>query len=150
MHFPLSRPVNRMPSVLPLLGVSLLGVLPVLVMACFALSREEQSVRLPTSTLPRPPVVRERPAISLRISQQGAVTVGGQTIADDDVAAAWQHECGALRLLGFRPSQATVVVRADPDVPIDRVQRDRKSAGGRLHAMRMRPAESPDAAGTRP
>ena len=28
-----------------------------------------------------------------------------------------------MRLLGFEPSQATVVVRADPDVPTDKVQR---------------------------
>ena len=45
----------RTSSVLPLLGVSLLPALLVLPLVCFSLSREEQSVRLPTSTLPRPP-----------------------------------------------------------------------------------------------
>ena len=102
-----------MPSVLPLLGVSLLPALLVLAMACFSLSREEESVRLPTGTLPRPPMVRETPTIAVRLSRQGAVTLAGQAIADDDLAAAWQRERGALRLLGFEPSQATVVVRAD-------------------------------------
>ncbi len=104
-------------------GVSLLPALFVLAMVCFSLSREEQSVRLPTGTLPRPPIVRETFTISLRLSRQGAVVLAGQGIADNALTAAWQRECRALRLLGFEPSQATVVVRADPDVPTDKVQR---------------------------
>ena len=67
-------------------------------------------------------MVRETPTISVRLSRQGAVTLAGQAIADDALAAAWQRERAALRLLGFEPSQATVVVRADPDVPTDKVQ----------------------------
>ncbi len=122
MRFIASPAANRMPSVLPLLGVSLLGALLALALACFSLSREEGSVRLPTGTLPRPPIVAERPAISLRVSRQGAVTVAGESIADDDLAKVWQRERGALRLIGFQPSQATVIVHADPDVPTDTVQ----------------------------
>ena len=114
---------RQMPSVMPLLGVSLLPALLVLAMVCFSLSREEQLVRLPTGTLPRPPAVRATPQIAVRLSRQGAVTLAGQAIADDGLAAAWQRERGALRLLDFEPSAATVVVRADPDVPTDKVQR---------------------------
>jgi len=123
MQFIVSPAVNRMPSVMPLLGVSLLSASLVLVMACFSLSREDEAVRLPTSTLPRPPRIRETPTISLRLSRQGAVTLGGQEIADGALAAAWQRERAALRLLGFEPPQATVIVRADRDVPTEKVQR---------------------------
>lgn len=106
-----------------MLAAALLPALFVLAMACFSMSREEESLRLPTSTLPRPPLVREAPAIAVRLSRQGAVTLAGQPVADADLAAAWQRERGALQLLGFEPPQATVVVRADPDVPTDMVQR---------------------------
>ena len=61
MQFASPSAANRMPSVLPLLGVSLLPALLVLAMVCFSLSREEETVRLPTGTLPRPPMVRETP-----------------------------------------------------------------------------------------
>jgi biopolymer transport protein ExbD len=123
MQFSDSTAARRMPSVLPLLGVSLLPALVVLAMACFSMSREEESIRLPAGTLPRPPAIRETPTISVRLSRQGAVTVAGQAIAEDDLAAAWQRERAALRLLGCEPSQATVAVRADRDVPTDKVQR---------------------------
>ena len=49
--------------------------------------------------------------------------MAGESIADDDLAKVWQRERGALRLIGFQPSQATVIVHADPDVPTDKVQR---------------------------
>ena len=123
MRFASSHITARPPSILPLLGVSLLPALLVLPLVCFSLSREEQSVRLPTGTLPRPPLVRETPRIAVRLSRQGAVMLAGQEIADGALAATWQRERGALQLLGFEPAQATVVVRADPDVPIDKVQR---------------------------
>ena len=44
MRFASPPAAVRLPSVLPLLGVSLLPALLVLAMVCFALSREEQSV----------------------------------------------------------------------------------------------------------
>jgi biopolymer transport protein ExbD len=123
MRFANSSIVNRLPSFMPLLGVSLLPGLLVLTMTCLSLSHEEQSLRLPTATLPRPPLIRETPTIAVQLSQQGVVTLAGEAIADDALATVWQRERGALRLLGFEPSQAMVVVRADRDVPTDKVQR---------------------------
>jgi biopolymer transport protein ExbD len=123
MQFVASPTASRLPSVLPLLGVAILPALLVLAMTCFSLSREEQLVRLPTSTLPRPPTVRETPVVSVRLSRQGAVTLGGQGIAAGALATAWQGERAALRVLGLEPSQAMVVIRADRDVPTDQVQR---------------------------
>ena len=122
MQFLASSAAHRIPSVLPLLAVSLLPVLLVLAMVCFTLSRDEQSVRLPVGTLPRPPLVRESPLISVRLSRQGNVLLAGKEISPEGLAAAWQRERAALRLLGFEPAQATVVVRANPDVATDKVQ----------------------------
>ncbi len=122
MQFIASHASNRMPSVLPLLAVSLLPALLVLAIACFSLSREEDLVCLPTGILPRPPIVRQSPTIRVRLSRQGTVILAGQPTAEGALAAAWQREGVAMRSLGFEPSQATVVVRADPDLPTDKVQ----------------------------
>ena len=127
---------------LPLLGSAVAGIAHA-GHGLLSLSREEESLRLPTSTQPRPPRTLESPAIAVGLSRQGAVTLAGQPIAEGDLAAAWQRERGALRLLGFEPSQATVVVRADPDVPTDKVQRlietaRRPASPTRAQAWRVR------------
>ncbi len=114
---------NRMPSVLPLLGVSLLPALLVLAMVCFSLNREKETIRLPTSMQPRPPMIRETPTITMQLSRQGIVTLGGQPIVGGTLTAAWQRELAALRLLGFEPAQATVILCADREVPTNKVQR---------------------------
>ena len=144
MQFTASPAVNRMPSALPLLGASLLPALFVLAMVCVSLSGEEESIHLPMGTLPRPPVVRETPAIALRLSRQGGVALAGQAIAEGALAAAWQRERGALRLLGFEPSQATVVLHVEGDVPTDNVQRLMETAreAGFSRCV-LRPAEEP-------
>ncbi|MGO9114930.1 MAG: ExbD/TolR family protein [Thermoguttaceae bacterium] len=144
MHFAFSPTVNRMPSVMPLLGVSLLPALFVLAMACLSLSHEEESIRLPTRTLPRPPMIRETPMIAVRLSQRGAVTLAGQAIAEDALSAVWQRERAAVRLLGYEPSQATIVVRADRDVLTDKVQRliENAQESGFSQCV-LRPADPP-------
>jgi biopolymer transport protein ExbD len=148
MRFASASAANRMPSVLPLLGVSLLPALLVLGMICSTLSREEETVRLPTnrqisplrkaaSGWPRPPTVRQTPTISVRLSRQGVVTVAGETIADDSLAGVWQRERAAVGLLGFEPSQATVVLRADRELSTDRVERvlEAAQAAGFSHCV---------------
>jgi biopolymer transport protein ExbD len=142
MRFTPSPAANRTLSVLPLLSVLLLPALLVLAVVCLSLSREEEIVRLPTGTLPRPPLVRETPLIAVRLSRQGAVVLAGQPVAEGVLVAAWRRERGALRLLGFEPSQATVVVHADPDVPIDKVQSliEAAQAAGFTQCV-LRPAE---------
>ena len=122
MRFVSPPAANRTLGVLPLLAVSLLPALLVLAAMCMSLKHEEESIRLPDGTLCRPPRVRQTPAIPVLLSRQGTVTLAGQTIAGETLAAAWQREQAALRLLGYEPSQATVIVRADRNVPIEQVQ----------------------------
>jgi biopolymer transport protein ExbD len=133
-----------MPSVLPLLSIVLMPALLVLAMVCLSMSREEETIRLPASTLPRPPMVRETPKITLRLSRLGTVTLGGQAIADGALAATWQRERAALRLLGFESSRATVILRADRDVSTDMVQRliEQAQEAGFSQCV-LRPADVP-------
>jgi biopolymer transport protein ExbD len=144
MQFYLPTTSHRSTSLAPLASVALLPVLFILVLVCFSLSQEQDMVRLPTSTLPRPPAVREAPVISVRLSRQGIVMLAGQQIADGGLAAAWQRELAALRLLGYEASQATVVVRADLDLPTADVQQliETAQAAGFTRCV-LRPGEPP-------
>jgi len=113
--------VPRRTTILPLLGVAMIPAVLVLVLVCASLNRAEELVRLPAE-MARPPAVRVSPVISVQLSRQGVLTIAGQTVAIDARAAAWQREQAAVRLLGFEPAQATVVLRGDPDVPAGTVQ----------------------------
>ena len=122
MQFASARIAARAPVILPLLGAALVPAVLVLALACMSMNYAEELARLPAS-LARPPALRESPVISVRLSRNGAVTIAGQPVAADALAAAWQREHAAVRMLGFEPSQATVVLRADPDEPTEVVQR---------------------------
>jgi biopolymer transport protein ExbD len=94
----------------------------VLTIACLTMSREDEAVRLPAGGLPRPPQVRETPTISVQLSRRGDTTVAGEAVADGNLAAVWQREAAAVRVLGFQPSQAVIVVHAVRDLPTGKVQ----------------------------
>lgn len=107
---------NRL-TILPLLSVALVPVTVVLALVCTSMNRAEEAVRLPAG-IACPPVVRESPVISVRLSRENAVSIAAQAVAAGDEPVAWKREAAAVRLLGFTPSQATVVVHADVDAPI--------------------------------
>ena len=137
MQFIASPATRQMPSVLPLLGVSLLPALLVLAMVCFSLSREEETIRLPTGTLPRPPMVRETPTISVRLSRQGAVTLAGQSDCRWRPRRGLAARARGLAVVGLRtiaghgrrPRRSGRAHRQGPAV-------DGKGAGGRLLPVR--------------
>ncbi len=121
MRFASAKVVVRTPVILPLLGAALVPAVLVLALACTSMNRAEELARLPTS-LARSPATRESPIISVRLMRNGAVTIAAQAVASDALAAAWQRERAAVRMIGFEPSQATIVLRAEPDVATDVVQ----------------------------
>jgi biopolymer transport protein ExbD len=112
---------GRSPIFLPLLGAALVPAVLVLALVCTSMNRAEELARLPAG-LARPPALRESPIISVQLGRNGAVTIAGQAVAADSLAAAWQRERAAVRLLGFEPSQATIVIRAEPEVTTEVVQ----------------------------
>jgi biopolymer transport protein ExbD len=114
--------------VLPLLAAAMVPAVVLLALACTTINHAEELSRLPTA-LARPAAMRESPLISVRIDRSGVVTIAGNVVPPDALAAAWQRERAAVGLLGFAPSQATVVLRADPDVTADVVQRLIEQAG---------------------
>jgi biopolymer transport protein ExbD len=121
MQFASAKVVARTPAILPLLGAALVPAMLVLAFECMSMNGAEEVSRLPAG-LAGPPVMVESPVISVRVSRNGAVMIAGQAVAADSLAAAWQRERAAVRLLEFEPSQATVVLRADPDVRTEVVQ----------------------------
>ena len=121
MQFASDKTASRQSAVLPLLGAALIPPVLVLALACMSMNRAEELARLPASAA-RPPATRESPIVSVRLSRNGAVTIAGQAVASDALAAAWQRERAAMRILGFEPSQAMVVLRADRDITTKAVQ----------------------------
>jgi biopolymer transport protein ExbD len=122
MQFAPAKVASRQSAVLPLIGAALIPAVLVLVLTCMSMNHAEEVARLPASPA-RPPAMRESPVISVRLARNGAVTIAGQAVSSDALAAAWQRERAAVRMLGFEPSRATIVLRADPDVPTEVVQR---------------------------
>ncbi len=108
-------------AVPPLLGVALVPAVIAIVLFCSSAYRAEETVRLPAYWA-RPAAAPESPVVSVRISRAGELTVAGQSVSDADRVADWLREAAAVRLLGFRPAQATVAVHADPDAPTALVQ----------------------------
>ena len=140
MHFTSPAAATRMPSVLPLLGVSLLPALLLLATVCSTLSREEQTVRLPTGTLARPPAVSETPAISVRLSRQGDVTLAGQAVAGETLAAAWQHGCQGRQPVKSRAAPNAAPMPPEPKTPyktVEEMQADgyAKAAGTKAYTL---------------
>jgi biopolymer transport protein ExbD len=121
MRFYTSKPVTRAPAILPLIGAAMIPAVLMLALTCMSMSRAEEMARF-ADGVTRPPALREPPVISVTLSRRGALAIAGQPIAADAVAAAWQREGAAVRLLGFEPSQATIALRADPDLPTDAVE----------------------------
>ena len=145
-----------MPSVLPLLGVSLLPAVLVLAMVC-SLAEPRRGSSSPAHRHAAPAARGPRKAYDF------SATVPARHRDPGRRTDRWRRPgCGvaareraALRLLGFEPGQATVVVRADPDVPTDKVQRLIETAqeAGFAQCV-LRPAElspaSNDAQGIKP
>jgi len=115
MQFTCPSAPNRL-FILPLLGTALAPAVLVLALVCASLNRAGETVRLPSAVV-RPPALRESPVVSVRISQAGAAAIAGRPVAAGQEGAAWQREAAAVRLLGFGPSQAKVIVHADPYTP---------------------------------
>jgi biopolymer transport protein ExbD len=121
MRFTSPAAASRL-TVLPFLSLAIVPAVLVPALVCTSLNSAEETLRLPASVV-RPSAMRASPVITVRISREGAAAIAGQPVATGGEAAAWQRETAAVRLLGFEPSQATVVLHADPDVPTAMVQR---------------------------
>jgi biopolymer transport protein ExbD len=122
MRFAISTTAIRTPGIVPLVSAALVPAAVVLVLACSSIYRAEVKARLPASILAWPPAAAESPIISVQLSRDGAMTIGGQIVSAENLAAVWQRERAAVSVLGFTPGQATVAIHAEPDTPTDLVQ----------------------------
>jgi biopolymer transport protein ExbD len=122
MQFAKPSQVRRSLDMTPMIGIVFLVVIFLLVTLTFSLSRQDESIRLPWSELARPPATRLESPVTLQLTRDGTVLLGGREVAFGALPSLLETERNALEAQGRKPSQATVVLRADRDVPTGRVQ----------------------------
>jgi biopolymer transport protein ExbD len=121
MRFASANVAARPSAILPLLCAALVPAVVVLALVCMSMKRAEELSRLPEG-FARPPAMRESPVIFVTFSRQGVVRIAGHPVAAEKLADAWNRERVAVQALGFAPSQATVALQADADMPVELVQ----------------------------
>jgi biopolymer transport protein ExbD len=96
---------------------------------CFfmvALSFDEadrsEKVRLPSSELANPAEAAFELPITLQLTSEGTVIYAGEELALANLGSRLVAEVQVMERLGKKPSDATVIIRADGDAPTGKVQ----------------------------
>jgi biopolymer transport protein ExbD len=96
---------------------------------CFfmvALSFDEadrsEKVRLPSSELAKPAEAAFELPITLQLTSEGTVIYAGEELALANLGSRLVAEVQVMERLGKKPSDATVIIRADGDAPTGKVQ----------------------------
>jgi biopolymer transport protein ExbD len=88
----------------------------------FSDSEQDERIQLPESELAKPSEnVLEFP-VTLHLTKEGTVIIGGQETTIADVQTHLVREANLLELRGKPLSTATIVIRAHKDVPAGKVQ----------------------------
>lgn len=122
MQFAKLQSIRSAPDLTPMIGITFLVAIFLLLVLTFSLRSQDESVRLPCSELARPPAARFQWPVVLQVTSGGMVILGGVETPMADVRSLLQRESDAIRLQGIEPARATVIVRADREVPTGMVQ----------------------------
>jgi biopolymer transport protein ExbD len=93
-----------------------------MVLLNFEQGEANDRVVLPKSVLVKPPEEVLKFPITLHVSQDGEVILGGDTYTIDTLRLGLNREITVIRSLGKEPSEANIIIRADKDVPAGDVQ----------------------------
>ncbi|MGA2619495.1 MAG: hypothetical protein ABSF26_17945 [Thermoguttaceae bacterium] len=114
----------------PAIGVALLVGLFLLLGFAFFLSNRESGLGLSVTVPARPSAITAQSHVVLRLAAGGKVMVDGLDVPAEAAVPLLQGRCEALAALGSHYAQATLVIRAAPDLPaaelrqwLERVQR---------------------------
>jgi len=93
-----------------------------MVLINFAEADQNQRIHLPDSVLAKPPEAPLENAITLQLTKEGSVILGGEEYPLTAMAGPLLRESQVMRARGKSPSKATVIIRADSDAKTGRVQ----------------------------
>lgn len=88
----------------------------------FTEADQNERIQLPTSQLARPPDAPMDFPITLHLTRENTVIVGGEEMAVNQLRPYLIRERGALQIQGKQPADATIIIRADKSQRAGRVQ----------------------------
>lgn len=93
-----------------------------MVLINFSQADQDSRVQLPESTLAKPPEAPLEFPITLHLTSDGEVVVGGNQVPVDGITPYLLKEKDVLRFKGKTPQDATVIIRADGKTATGMVQ----------------------------
>lgn len=93
-----------------------------MVLLNFEQTEANDRVVLPKSVLVKPPEEVLKFPITLHVTQDGEIVLGGDTYTVDTLRLGLSREISVLRSLGKQPPEANIVIRADKDTPAGDIQ----------------------------
>ena len=88
----------------------------------FAEGDQDQRIQLPASELAKPAAMPLESPITLHVTQDDTVVIGGQEVSVAGLKPFLDREASVLTMRGKSPSVATVIVRGDMDAKTITVQ----------------------------
>ncbi len=83
---------------------------------------QNEKIKLPTSELARPPEGALKFPITLHVTKDGTVVIGGEEVAVQGLKPFLMREQMALELENRKLSDATIIIRGDSDARTGKVQ----------------------------
>ncbi len=88
----------------------------------FAEGDQDQRIQLPASELAKPAAMPLETPITLHVTQDDTVIIGGQEISVDGLKPFLDREASVLSMRNKSPSSATIIIRGDMDAKTITVQ----------------------------
>ena len=93
-----------------------------MVLINFSQTEQNQRIQLPDSALAKPPEAPLEHPITLHLTTEGSVIIGGEEVAIAGLGPYLSREARVLEYENKTPSDATVIIRAHKDAQTGRVQ----------------------------
>lgn len=93
-----------------------------MVLINFTQSEQNERVQLPDSELAKPPDAPLKHPITLHVTKEGSVIIGGEEVSVGGLPPYLSREANALRIEGKSTADATVIIRAHKDTQTGKVQ----------------------------
>ena len=88
----------------------------------FAEGDQNQRIQLPASELAKPAVMPLESPITLHVTQEDTVIIGGQEVSVEGLKPFLDREASVIAMRGKSPSTATIIIRGDMDAKTITVQ----------------------------
>jgi biopolymer transport protein ExbD len=93
-----------------------------MVLINFSQSEQNERIKLPDSQLAKPPDAPLEYPITLHLTKEGTVILGGEEIPINALAPYLSREANVLRIRGMPLSDATIIIRGHKDARTGKVQ----------------------------